>query len=109
MFLSENTISQIKQLINRHKVLVFIKGSHLKPACSFSAKTIVILNQCNVAFHAINVLEDSLMRENIKIYSEWPTIPQIYIDGEFIGGFDVLNHIHQTSELQEILEKTFSR
>lgn len=107
MPLNTKNIQDIKKIINTHKVLVFIKGSHHQPACGFSAKTLKILNQYNISFQTINVLENSIIRKNIKIYSNWPTIPQIYINGEFIGGFDLLNKLHEKSELQELLEKTF--
>nr|YP_009296250.1 hypothetical protein Sebd_098 [Sebdenia flabellata]AOM65185.1 hypothetical protein Sebd_098 [Sebdenia flabellata] len=104
----KGTEIKIKNLIKKHKILVFMKGEKTKPACSFSSKVIEILNNFSIDYHTINVLKDNNIKEQIKKYSKWPTIPQIYIDQEFIGGADIIVNLYKTSKLEEILEKTLN-
>nr|YP_010204005.1 glutaredoxin [Ahnfeltia fastigiata]UAT97659.1 glutaredoxin [Ahnfeltia fastigiata]UAT97863.1 glutaredoxin [Ahnfeltia fastigiata] len=99
---------KICKLISEHNILVFMKGHKLMPMCGFSNTVIQILNRFSIDYHTINVLEDEEIRQGIKIYSKWPTIPQIYINGEFIGGSDILLDLYGTSKLQEILEKAIN-
>ncbi len=95
---------KIKDLITKNKVFVFMKGTKLMPMCGFSNNVVQILNSLGVPFETLDVLEDSEIRQGIKEYSNWPTIPQVYINGEFIGGSDVLIELYQKGKLQELVE-----
>nr|QCI09114.1 hypothetical protein [Inkyuleea mariana] len=106
--MKNNLEQNLKNLIKKHKVIIFIKGEKLQPMCKFSQIVIKILNSFNIDYHTVNVLKDKQIKENIKNYSKWPTIPQVYIDNEFIGGADILLELYNSSELQEKLEKVFN-
>jgi monothiol glutaredoxin len=95
---------RIDNLVKQHKILVFMKGNKLMPQCGFSNNVVQILNTLGVPFDTIDILEDSELRQGIKEYSNWPTIPQVYIDGEFVGGSDVLIELYQKGELQQLVE-----
>jgi monothiol glutaredoxin len=95
---------RIEQLIQNNKIMVFMKGSKLMPQCGFSNNVVQILNSLGVPYETIDILEDSDLRQGIKEYSNWPTIPQVYVNGEFIGGSDIMIELYQTGELQEMLE-----
>jgi monothiol glutaredoxin len=94
---------RIDALVKDNKVLVFMKGNKLMPQCGFSNNVVQILNVLGVPFETVDVLEDMEIRQGIKEYSDWPTIPQVYVNGEFIGGSDVLIKLYQDGELQEML------
>lgn len=96
--------SQIKNDIEEHSVILFMKGTPLMPQCGFSAQVAHILQQYGVSFESRNVLENPELRQGIKDFSDWPTIPQLYIKGEFIGGCDIVTQLHETGELKELLE-----
>lgn len=96
--------SKIEQQIADNPVLIYIKGTADAPACGFSARVISILQEYEVKFTAINVLDDAELRQAIKEYSNWPTIPQIYIKQQFIGGGDILADLHANGELQHLLQ-----
>nr|YP_010502327.1 glutaredoxin [Grateloupia turuturu]QHD45196.1 glutaredoxin [Grateloupia turuturu]UXC96740.1 glutaredoxin [Grateloupia turuturu] len=102
------TERNIEKLISEHQILVFIKGEKRQPVCGFSKQVINILNNFNVEYHTVNVLQDLEMKKSIKKYSDWPTIPQIYINGEFIGGVEILSNLYERCELGEILEKALN-
>ncbi len=89
----------IAQLIADNRVMLFMKGNRLFPQCGFSSSVLEILKSHKVPFGTFNVLQDMSVREGIKAYSQWPTIPQLYIDGEFIGGCDIVREMEQTGEL----------
>lgn len=95
---------RIDTLVKQHKILVFMKGSKLMPQCGFSNNVVQILNTLGVPFETVDILADSELRQGIKEYSNWPTIPQVYIDGEFIGGSDVMIELYQNGELQQMAE-----
>ncbi|BAY14458.1 glutaredoxin-like protein [Nostoc sp. HK-01] len=95
---------KIDNLVKENKILVFMKGTKLMPQCGFSNNVVQILNTLGVPFETIDVLADSEIRQGIKEYSEWPTIPQVYIDGKFIGGSDILIELYQKGQLQELVE-----
>jgi len=95
---------RIDNLVKQHKILVFMKGNKLMPQCGFSNNVVQILNTLGVPFDTIDILQDSELRQGIKEYSNWPTIPQVYIDGEFVGGSDVLIELYQKGELQQLVE-----
>lgn len=101
--MTTETQQRIDNLVNSNKILVFMKGSKLMPMCGFSNNVVQILNSLGVPFETIDVLEDHEIRQGIKDYSNWPTIPQVYINGEFIGGSDVMIELYQKGELQEML------
>lgn len=94
---------QIEKDIKENKVMLYLKGSPEAPQCGFSAQTVNILRSYNIPFRAKNVLEDPELRQGIKDFTEWPTIPQIFINGEFVGGCDILMEMHQNGELKKIL------
>jgi monothiol glutaredoxin len=101
--LSESTRSQIDDLIKKHKVVLFMKGSRSFPQCGFSATVATILNGYVRKYETVNVLASPAIRDGIKEYSSWPTIPQLYIDGKFVGGCDIVKEMHQTGELAKVL------
>ena len=93
----------ISKQVASNDVVLFMKGTKEMPQCGFSMQVAQILNQLGVAFKDINVLEDMGVRDGIKAYSNWPTIPQLYVKGEFIGGCDIVREMFQAGELQELL------
>lgn len=96
----------IKETVTSNPVVLFMKGTAQFPQCGFSGRAIQILRDCGVTkLVTVNVLEDGEVREGIKTYSQWPTIPQLYIDGEFVGGSDILAEMEQSGELKEMLEQ----
>ena len=95
---------KIKEMIVKHPVMLFMKGEKEEPMCGFSAQVVQILNELNVSFHHTNVLEDWEVRDGIKSFSNWPTIPQLYINGEFVGGCDIVMEMHRRGELLKMLQ-----
>ena len=96
---------KIEKDIKANKVMLYMKGTPDAPQCGFSARVVDILRQYKVPFHSCNILEDEAIRQGVKEYADWPTIPQIYVDGEFIGGCDILTELHENGELEKILGK----
>jgi monothiol glutaredoxin len=96
--------ARIDELVANHKILVFMKGNKLMPQCGFSNNVVQILNSLGVPFETVDVLSDYEIRQGIKEYSDWPTIPQVYVNGEFIGGSDIMISLYQSGQLQEKLE-----
>ena len=94
---------QIKKLVQDHPVMLFMKGTPDNPQCGFSARTTEILKFLKTPFHSFNVLDDEKIRAGIKTYSSWPTIPQLYIKGEFIGGCDIVQEQFENGELEKML------
>ncbi len=94
---------QIGQAIAAHPVVLFMKGNKEMPMCGFSAQVVNILKVMGVDFVTHNVLDNNELREGIKVYSDWPTIPQLYIKGEFIGGCDIVTQMYQSGELKKLL------
>lgn len=97
--------AQIKETVTNNKVVLYMKGSPKFPQCGFSSVASQILNACGAEFVAVDVLQDMDIREGIKQYANWPTIPQLYVGGEFIGGADIMRSMYQSGELQELLAK----
>jgi monothiol glutaredoxin len=97
--------AQIKETVTNNKVVLYMKGSPKFPQCGFSSVASQILNACGAEFVTIDVLQDMDVREGIKQYANWPTIPQLYVGGEFIGGADIMRSMYQSGELQELLAK----
>ncbi|GAB4478804.1 MAG: Grx4 family monothiol glutaredoxin [Elainellaceae cyanobacterium] len=102
--MTPETKAKIDDLIAQNKILVFMKGNKLMPQCGFSNNVVQILNSLGVPYETVDVLEDYEIRQGIKEYSSWPTIPQVYINGEFIGGSDVMIELYQQGELQQKVE-----
>jgi len=94
----------IDEIVKNNKVVVFMKGNKLFPQCGFSGHVVDILKELNVDFKDVDVLSASGVRDGIKQYSSWPTIPQIFANGKFIGGCDIINEMHQKGELKKLLE-----
>ena len=103
-----NDVQQrIAQLVKKHRVVLFMKGSAQFPMCGFSGRAVQILKACGIEDLAtVNVLEDEAIRQGIKEYANWPTIPQLYVDGEFVGGSDIMMEMYQSGELQQVLDRS---
>ena len=95
-----DTNTRISEIVNSNDVVLFMKGTPLFPQCGFSSKAIAILDHVGVAYDSVDVLQDPEIRQGIKAYSDWPTIPQLYVKGEFIGGADIIREMFQAGELQ---------
>ena len=98
------TSARIDTLLKDNKIMVFMKGDKMMPQCGFSNQVVQIFNILGVPYETLDVLADGDIRQGIKEYSNWPTIPQVYINGEFIGGSDVLTQLYQKGELQQMVE-----
>ena len=97
---------RIDDLVKSNRVVLFMKGTAQSPMCGFSSRSVQILNACNVTdLVVVNVLEDEEVRQGIKEYAHWPTIPQLYVQGEFVGGSDILMEMYQAGELQALLSR----
>ena len=101
--LNEEVKNKIENNIQKNDVCLFMKGTPDAPQCGFSMAVSNVLKHLEIKFTGINILEDSDLRDGIKVYSEWPTIPQLYIKGEFIGGCDIVKEMFENGELQKIL------
>ena len=101
--MNSQTHERIANEISKQDVVLFMKGTPQAPQCGFSSQVTQLLRYLGVEFHSVNVLEDDDIRNGIKQYSEWPTIPQLYIKGEFIGGCDIVREMFQNGELQQYL------
>ena len=95
---------QIESMLNTNKVVLFMKGNKSFPQCGFSARAVAILKELNTDFKDVNVLEDDEIRQGIKEYGNWPTIPQLYINKELIGGSDIMMEMYQSGELKDLLK-----
>ena len=96
---------RIDDQVKNNRVFLYMKGNPEAPMCGFSGQAVAILKQQGVDFQACNVLDDEDIRQGIKEYSDWPTIPQLYIGGEFVGGCDIMTEMHQSGELEKLLKK----
>lgn len=94
---------QIRKEINDNDVVLYMKGTSVFPQCGFSAAVVQILSQMGVSFKDVNVLEDSIIREAIKEFTQWPTIPQLYVKGEFVGGCDIIREMYENGELAQLM------
>ncbi len=98
--------SRISDLVTSNDVVLFMKGTPLFPQCGFSSKAIAILDHCGVAYESVDVLQDMEIRQGIKAFSDWPTIPQLYVKGEFIGGSDIMMEMFEAGELQQLMDQS---
>jgi monothiol glutaredoxin len=103
--LDDTTRERIQTEVDANDVLLFMKGTPVFPQCGFSAAVIQVLSHLQVKFSSVNVLEDPDIRDGIKQYSDWPTIPQLYVKGEFVGGCDIIREMYETGELKIFLEE----
>ena len=103
--LDDITRERIQTEVDANDVLLFMKGTPVFPQCGFSAAVIQVLSHLQVKFSSVNVLEDPDIRDGIKQYSDWPTIPQLYVKGEFVGGCDIISEMYETGELKTFLEE----
>ena len=101
--MSEDVQDRIQGLVNGADVLLFMKGSPLFPQCGFSSRAVAILNHLGVEFDSVDVLQDQGVRQGIKQFSDWPTIPQLYVKGEFVGGSDIMMEMYESGELAQLL------
>ncbi len=99
-----DTNTRISTLVGDNDVVLFMKGTPLFPQCGFSSKAIAILDHCGVAYESVDVLQDMEIRQGIKAYSDWPTIPQLYVKGEFIGGSDIMMEMFEAGELKQLMD-----
>ena len=97
--------SRIADIVGKNDVVLFMKGTVLFPQCGFSSRAIAILNHLGVEFESVDVLQDQGVRQGIKAYSDWPTIPQLYVKGEFVGGSDIMMEMYESGELAQLLEE----
>ena len=95
---------RIEDLVTQNKVVLFMKGNPAFPQCGFSARAVAILNELAVPFESVDVLEDDEIRQGIKEYGNWPTIPQLYVKKELVGGSDIMMEMYQSGELKELLK-----
>ncbi|MHA6334122.1 Grx4 family monothiol glutaredoxin [Qipengyuania sp. CAU 1752] len=96
---------RISEIVGKSDVVLFMKGTPLFPQCGFSSRAVSILDHCGVQYESVDVLQDMEVRQGIKTYSDWPTIPQLYVKGEFLGGSDIMMEMFEAGELQEVLDE----
>ena len=98
--------ARIAQIVDTNDVVLFMKGTPLFPQCGFSNRAVAILDHCGVAYESVDVLQDMEIRQSIKEYSDWPTIPQLYVKGEFVGGSDIMMEMYEAGELHQLFIDT---
>lgn len=96
---------RISDVVGSNDVVLFMKGTPLFPQCGFSSRAVAILDHCGVAYESVDVLQDMEIRQEIKNYSDWPTIPQLYVKGEFLGGSDIMMEMYEAGELRALLDE----
>ena len=94
---------RIADIVNAHDVVLFMKGTPLFPQCGFSSRAIAVLEHLGIAYDTVDVLQDQAVRQGIKAFSDWPTIPQLYVKGEFVGGSDIMMEMYEAGELQQLM------
>ena len=97
---TESISKNIEKIIQTHRIVLFMKGNRHFPQCGFSAQAVAFLQECQATFTTMDVLENETLRQEIKAFSNWPTLPQLYIDGEFMGGCDIIREMFEKGELQ---------
>jgi monothiol glutaredoxin len=100
-----DTNARIDEIVRSKDVVLFMKGTALFPQCGFSSRAVAILDHLGVQFDTVDVLQDPEIRNGIKAYSDWPTIPQLYVKGEFVGGSDIMMEMFEAGELQQLLDE----
>lgn len=102
--MTDESHARIDEVVKNNSVVLFMKGSPLFPQCGFSSRAVAILQHLNVDFESVDVLQDQAIRQGIKAYSDWPTIPQLYVGGEFVGGSDIMMEMYESGELADLLK-----
>ena len=100
-----DTNTRIADVVGSNDVVLFMKGTPLFPQCGFSSRAVAILDHCGVVYESVDVLQDMEIRQGIKTYSDWPTIPQLYVKGEFVGGSDIMMEMFEAGELQTMMDE----
>ena len=103
--MAEDINSRIQSIVSDNDVVLFMKGTPLFPQCGFSSRAVAILDHCGIAYESVDVLQDMEVRQGIKTFSDWPTIPQLYVKGEFLGGSDIMMEMFEAGELQQTLDE----
>jgi monothiol glutaredoxin len=101
--MTDESQARIQELVSANDVLLFMKGTPLFPQCGFSSRAVAILDRLGAQYETVDVLQDPEVRQGIKAFSEWPTIPQLYVKGEFVGGSDIMMEMFESGELQQLL------
>ena len=96
---------RIDEIVKNNDIVLFMKGTALFPQCGFSSRAVAILDHLNVPFETVDVLQDAEIRQGIKDYADWPTVPQLYVKGEFVGGSDIMMEMFEAGELRQLLEE----
>ena len=104
--MTDATHSRISEIVKGHDVVLFMKGTPLFPQCGFSSKAIAILDHLGVEYASVDVLQDMEVRQGIKAFSDWPTIPQLYVKGEFVGGSDIMMEMYEAGELHDLMQQS---
>jgi monothiol glutaredoxin len=100
-----DTKARIDELVQKNDVVLFMKGTALFPQCGFSSRAVSILDHLGVGFETVDVLQDPEIRQGVKEYSDWPTVPQLYVKGEFVGGSDIMTEMYEAGELQQLMDE----
>lgn len=100
--MTEDIMKKIQSQVDGHKILIYMKGTREIPQCGFSARTVSLFESYGVPFETVNVLEDPILRESLKKFSNWPTFPQVYIKGKLVGGCDICLELHERGELEQL-------
>ena len=102
----ENVQDLIRDQVQKNKIMLYMKGNPRMPQCGFSARAVQLLQQCGAEFETVDVLSNPQIREGVKQFSSWPTVPQLYINGEFVGGSDIMTDLFRQGELQKLVDST---
>ena len=100
---SSSLNKKLEQLVNRHRIMLFMKGIPSSPRCGFSRQIVEILDSFNISYDAFNILEDDEVRQGLKEYSDWPTYPQLYVEGDLVGGLDIVKEMEESGDLKDLL------
>jgi monothiol glutaredoxin len=103
--MTDESQARIQELVSTNSVLLFMKGTPLFPQCGFSSRAIAILDRLGVDYESVDVLQDQNIRQGIKAFSDWPTVPQLYVKGEFVGGSDIMMEMYESGELGELMSE----
>lgn len=107
--MDEQLKKRIEDLLGSHKIVLFMKGTKSFPQCGFSATVVEVLKRLDADFHGVNILQDPELRQGMKDYASWPTFPQLYVDGRFVGGCDIVRDMFQSGELAPIVDRALGR